>query len=100
MFVQFEKPMLTMTKLRDSVKELDFKTSQDYFSTLEMIFGLISGILKDIEYKLDNLFANRNPEKYQQLSKQLTLLLEAKWVDQLKPGTCNIVLEEAKMKIL
>src|SRR5205823_422262 len=83
---QFVEQMIKEMALIRTIPAIEFKTSQLYYSTLEMLCGFIQELKRDIEHILMSIFEQRENIDFKKLLNYLTGLQSAKWIGDFRPG--------------
>jgi len=82
-----------------SISNIEFRTSQAYFSTLERLCGFVQEIRRDIEQILMLIF-QKNSVSYSKLHDCLLCLENAKWIDEFRSGVYSDIIKSVKDQIV
>ena len=88
-----------MIRIR-TIQEIEYKTAQSYHSTLEMLFGFVSDLGRDVEHILASITDNRDSINYSKLYKCLNGLKMAKWLESLRPTVYADLVRDVDERVL
>jgi len=100
LFESIEPLFREMAMIREEIAMIEAKTSEAYFSTLEMLYGLMQEQRREVEHILNLISQQSKYCNYDHLLNCLSSLKNAKWIDEFKPGAYSDVMEEVQDTIL